>query len=92
MRSVEITGSFVAVKHQRFRLEVHRDATTCGKVVSTTRVPADISVGIVTLSTLALHADCKVRKLVRNHPFGRRRDGCCRLRKRSEITNFCSVC
>ena len=92
MRSVEITGSFVAVKHQRFRLEVHRDATTCGEVVSTTRVPADISVGITTSSAQAGKRCYRVRKLVRNHPFGRRRDGCCRLRKRSEITNFCSVC
>jgi len=69
MRSVEITGSFVAVKHQRFWLEVHRDATTCGEVVSTTRVPADISVGITTSSTRAGKRCYRVRKLVRNHRF-----------------------
>ena len=43
-------------------MKVHRDATTCGGMVSTTRVLADISVGITTSSTLGLHACCNVQK------------------------------
>ena len=43
-------------------MKVHRDATTCGGAVNTTRVLADISVGITTSSTLGLHACCKVQE------------------------------
>jgi len=43
-------------------LKVHRDATTCGGVVSTTRVLADISVGITTFVDASMHACCKVQE------------------------------
>ena len=82
---------FVAVKRQRFWLEVHHDTTTCGGVVSTTRVPADISVGWLRSSTLACTLAAKLRKTnEKSLVLVKGEIGCCHLRKRPEITNFCS--
>ena len=61
---------FVAAKWQRFWLKVHHDAPTRSGVVSTTRVPADISVGMTKTTLLGLSRRREVRKLMKIIGFG----------------------